>query len=158
MSTPLYVHVTHTQHTHTSTHCLPPPTSRVCSCLLRSLCMDLLPMPMETGRGSAGRRRTNGPFSVSSEDGNVSIGYLLTRRLVCSDYAKGSLYVRRALHCIDWLHLEQSWNSRCWRAQLFVTERTGVYNILMSGWAAPYFSPERARADHPGLRVVSTAA
>jgi len=56
------------------------------------------------------------------------------------DYVKGSLYVRRALHCTDLLLLGQSWNWRCWRAQLFVTERTGGYNILMSGWAPSYFS------------------
>jgi len=66
--------------------------------------------------------------SVSTEDGTVSIGYLL--RLVCSDYAKGILYVRRALHCTDWLLLEQSWNSRCWPAQLFVTELDST--ILLS--------------------------
>ena len=51
------------------------------------------------------------------------------------DCVKGSLHVRRALHCTDWLPLGQSWNWRCWRAQFFVNERTGGYNILMSGWA-----------------------
>jgi len=35
---------------------------------------------------------------------------------------------------------------RC--AQSFVTERAGGYNILMSGWVAPYFSPGSARGIH----------
>jgi len=35
-----------------------------------------------------------------------------------------------------------------WHAQLFVTERAGGYNILMSGLVAPYFSPGSARGIH----------
>ena len=57
---------------------------------------------------------------------------------------KGSLYVRRALHCTYWLLFGQSWNCMCWRAQLFVFEQTGGHNILMSGWVASYFSPGSA--------------
>jgi len=54
----------------------------------------------------------------------------------------------RQNHC----HISRIWscslvllNWTIWRAQLFVTERTGGYNILMSGWVAPYFSPSSAR-------------
>jgi len=42
----------HTTQTHTHTHT----TSRVCSCLIRSLCMHLLPVSMETSMCSAGQR------------------------------------------------------------------------------------------------------
>ena len=35
--------------------------------------------------------------------------------------------------------------SMVWRAQPFVTKRTGGYNILTSGWAATHFSPGSAR-------------
>ena len=54
--------------------------------------------------------------------------------------ARGSLYLRRALHCTDWLLLGQSLNPWCWRAYFFVTERPRGYNIFMLGWAAPHFS------------------
>jgi len=38
--------------------------------------------------------------------------------------------------------------SMVWRAQSFVTERTGGYNISTSSWAAPYFSLGSAQVVH----------
>ena len=40
-----------------------------------------------------------------------------------------------------------------WRAQSFVTERTGGYNISTSSWAALYFSLGSARVIHPSAGI-----
>jgi len=114
MSTPLYVHVTHTQHTHACTK-----------------------ITHTTHQGFA----------------HACLGLYVC---IFWDCVKGSLDVRRALHCTDLLLLKQSWNWKCQRAQVFVTEQTGGYNILMSGWVAPYFSPGSARVVQH--RVVSPTA
>jgi len=112
-------------------------------CVLRPLFMHLLPMSMEIGMCSAGCCRTAGS-RLSVHQGWHYIDWLFVE-IVFFRLCQGELLCATCAALQRLVTLGTVSNLTVRRAQLLDTGRAGGYNILMSGWAAPYFSPSSAQ-------------